>query len=135
MYGDINDIFAFEQINTTEPTIVTNQSATRVYHVLSNCSHIVKSHGVIHNGLSDHSISFLVLKSESTSFSRTVQFRHCKDFDIDKSKSDPKNQPWEMIKDIEIIDDAVREWEKLLIGVIDKHIPIRTKRSKQRNTP
>ena len=135
MYGDINDIFAFEQINTTEPTRVTNQSATLVDHMLSNCSHRVKSHGVIHNGLSDHSISFLVLKSESTSFSRTVQFRNCKNFDTDKFKSDLRNQPWEIIKDIENIDDAVRKWEKLLIDVIDKHMPIRTKRSKQRNTP
>lgn len=81
--------------------------------MLSNCSHRVKSHGVTHNGLSDHSISFLVLKSESSSFSRTVKFRNCKVFDIEKLKSDLKNQPLEMIKDIENIDDAVRKWEKL----------------------
>ena len=135
MYSEINDLFAFKQINTTEPTRLTSQSATLVDHMLSNCSHRIKSHGVIHSGLSDHSISFLVLKSESSSFPRTVQFRNCKNFDIDKFISDLRNQPWETVKDFVNIDDAVEKWQNMFTYIIDKHMPIRTKRSKQRNTP
>ena len=51
-----------QQINTNEYTRITNESATLVDHMVTNCPDKVKSSGVIHNGLSDHSMSYLVGK-------------------------------------------------------------------------
>ena len=134
-FCEINDVYALTQINTTIPTRSTNHSKTLVDHTLSNCTQRIESHEVFDCGLSDHSMNCLILKSDSTPFSRIVRFRDYNSVNVDDFKSDLANQPWETILNFENVNDAVETWHKLFIDVIDKHIPIRTKRSKQRFTP
>ena len=58
-YMEINNIYSLVQVNINEATRITNTSGTLIDHLLTNSSQNVKSHGVIHNGMSDHSVSFL----------------------------------------------------------------------------
>ena len=75
-YNNLNNIYSLQQVNTSECTRVTVDSSTLVDHMLTNSIDKVKSFGVIHNGLSDHSMSFLIWKSQHTPFNgKFVTFR------------------------------------------------------------
>ena len=134
-YIELNDLYAFVQINKTEPTRVTNVSATLVDHILTNCPDNVKKHGVIHNGLSDHSISYLVLNSCISSCPKLISFRSCKSLDADKFRDDIRKQPWAKLTKCHTIDQAVEIWQSLLMDIIDKHMPMHSKRVRDRDSP
>ena len=134
-YTEVNDLYAFVQINKTEPTRVTNVSATLVDHILTNSPGNVTTHGVLHNGLSDHSISYLIWNSCISPCPKLISFRSCKNLDADKFRDDICSQPWAKLKKCQTIDEAVEIWQNLLLDTIDKHMPMRSKRVRDRDSP
>ena len=96
----------------------------------------VKSFGVIQNGMSDHYISYLVWKCKHTSQSETfVSFRKSRNVDLEAFRSDLRNQNWKKVKEFSDINDAVSEWEKLLLEVVNKHMPLKTRRVRKKPSP
>ena len=76
-YLGINCIYSLDQVNTRVPTRITHDSATLLDHMITNNINNVKSHGVIHVGMSDHSLSFLVWKtSQGNEHSRIIRYRN-----------------------------------------------------------
>ena len=51
-----------------------------------------------------------------------------KGVDIDALKMDMRSQNWPQVETSCSLDVAVFQWEKLVMNVIDKHMPIRTKK-------
>ena len=134
-YNELNDMYSFVQVNKTEPTRITNVTSTLVDHIITNCPDNVKKHGVLHNGMSDHSISYLIWYSKTSASPRLNSFRSCKNLDAEKFRDDIQNQAWSELTDCETVDEAVEVWQKLLLNVVNKHMPMRTKRVRDRDSP
>ena len=132
---EINDLYAFVNLNKSEPTRITDVSATLVDHVLTNSPENVKKCGVIHNGMSDHSICYLIWNTSVPSSPKLTSFRSCKNLDADEFRKDVSNLPLEKLAECKTIDDAVNFWQDNLMNLIDKHMPTRIKRVRERNSP
>ena len=137
-YCQINNIHGMHHINTLECTRITNDTATLVDHMVTNCPDKISASGVIHNGLSDHSMSYLIYKSSQhilNSSPRYVTFRKSHGINLQSFLDDLKVQNWSDIESIENIDVAVGKWEELLLEVVNKHMPLKTKRVRKKNSP
>lgn len=96
-YCQINSIHGMIQINTNEYTRITNVTSTLVDHMVTNCPDKVSLSGVIHNGLSDHSMSFLVWKIHyniSNYNPRYITYRKSKGVDMMAFITDLESQNW-----------------------------------------
>ena len=132
---EIHNLYSLHNINTKEYTRVTSSSKTLIDHMLTNTSDRVKSHGVIHMGISDHSMSYVIWKSTHESSSRTINFRKLTGIDLDSFSEDLSKQPWHEILESESIDKALDKWEHLLMMVVNKSMPLRSKRVRSKKSP
>ena len=90
-YNELNDMYSFVHVNKTEPTRITNVTSKLVDHIITNCPDNVKKHGLLHNGMSDHSISYLIWYSKTSASPRLIYFRSCKNLDAEKFRDDIQN--------------------------------------------
>ena len=137
-YYQINNIHGLHQINTCEYTRVSQESRSLIDHIV--CSHPdnVNSWGVHDVGFSDHSLSYISWKTNNINDTNNVKFitfRKSKGVDIEAFKMDMGSQNWSSIESLSSIDEAVCKWEEILTSVVDKHMPIRTKRVKKKQSP
>ena len=137
-YNQINNIYCLKHVNDSLHTRVTNRSRTLVDHMLTNYQDKVKSHGIILNGMSDHYISYLVWVSKQpcANTSETyVTYRKSKNVDMEAVRSDLHNQSWKEIEKYCNIDDAIEKWETMLLEVVNRHMPLKTRRVRKTPSP
>ena len=136
-YDNINSVYSMEHVNRTcQPTRTTHNTEILIDHMLTNNGNYVKSFGVIHLGMSDHSMSYMISKGNtSKSEPRYVEYRNMKKKNMDNFKQDLKDQPWHAIENYTNLNEAVHRWEELLMQVVNKYMPIRRKRVKQQSCP
>ena len=135
-YNNINNVYSMEHVNTCQPTRTTHNTETLIDHMLTNNGNNVKSFGVIHLGMSDHSMSYLIWKgNNSKSEPRYVEYRNMKKINKESFKQNLMDQPWHAIEHYTNLNEAVHRWEELLMQVVNKHMPIRRKRVKQQSCP
>ena len=65
----------------------------------------------------------------------TISYRSFKNFNEDKFTEDLQSVPWDTIKIFDDTDDIMEAWLDLFLQVVDKHIPIKQHRVKQKNQP
>ena len=65
----------------------------------------------------------------------TISYRSFKHFNEDKFTEDLQSVPWDTIKIFDDTDDIMEAWLDLFLQVVDKHIPIKQHRVKQKNQP
>ena len=135
-YKQINSIYSLQFINSSECTRITNESASLIDHMSTNSIEMIKSHGVIHNGVSDHSMSYLIWKAHQVhSGVKYVTYRKSKGVDIDTFKADLSKQNWVEVEEENCIDESTCKFEKLLFEVVNKHMPVKTKRVRKTQSP
>ena len=61
--NQINELYSLLQINTTKYTRVCQNSKSLIDHMICNSSDMIKSHGVLCTGISDHDLCYLIWKS------------------------------------------------------------------------
>ena len=64
-----------------------------------------------------------------------ISFRISEGVDNDAFKAEIRVQDWSKVETCENIDEAVTQWETLVLDIVDKHMPIRTKRVKIKQSP
>ena len=64
-----------------------------------------------------------------------VTFRKSRGVDLEGLKRDMRNQNWNDLKLYDDIDDAVPKWEELVIEILDKYMPFKTKRVRNKRSP
>ena len=134
--NEINTIYSLAQINTTDHTRCSDTSISLIDHMLTNSCDMVKSHGVIHSGISDHSICFLIWNyNVCNKAPEIVSYRKMRNFDENAFLDQLRLQPWHKVHDKDNMEEAVKVWEELFMEVINNHMPIRHKRVKNRSCP
>ena len=136
-WSDYMEPFGLTQL-VSEPTRVTGDSSTLIDHIYANCPENVNSINIPKIGLSDHFPIFFTRKMHvqpPKTDHYTISYRSFKNFNEDKFTEDLQSVPWDTIKIFDDTDDIMEAWLDLFLQVVDKHIPIKQHRVKQKNQP
>ena len=132
---NIFDIFGLSQL-ITEPTRVTPVSKTLIDLCITNSLEKVTNSGVIHLGISDHSLVFLTRKTHyHRNGPRVIETRQFKHFNRGKFLSDLNQLPWANVDLYSNPNDMWREWKEMFLGCVDKHAPLKLKRIRKKRSP
>ena len=113
--------------HVTSPTRVTNTSSTIIDLVLSNCIN-AKDYKAVDFGLSDHS---LLIRRDKLSVCRpqkSITSRSYKNLNEELFLADLKSMDWTNITNTYCLDDAAEACNMNVLGTLDQHAPITTKR-------
>ena len=136
-YDRINNIYGYHYVNTTKCTRITSETATLIDHMLTNNPEKIKTSGVLEVCMGDHFLNFLVWKSYRfvTHSHNDVTFRKSRGIDWEAFREDLRKENWSDIQKFDDIDDAVKKWEDMVTSVINKHMPLKTKRMRKKYSP
>ena len=96
--ANIADIYGLRQL-ISEPTRITDKSATLIDLIFTNCPERVVCSGVAHISISDHSLVY-VFRKLSINFRKghtSVMYRNFKTFNRAKFRNDIYNENWEFL--------------------------------------
>ena len=117
----------------TGPTRVTQYSRTLIDLCLTNSPDKISNSGVVDIGL-------LTLAS-ATNFtsplfcSKTAEVRQLKNFNEDEFLRDLRMNEWNRVSMLNNPNEMWNSWRHLLMSVIDKHAPLKTKRIRNNRSP
>ncbi|XP_044183319.1 uncharacterized protein LOC122963992 [Acropora millepora] len=131
----ISSVYQLEQL-IKEPTRVTKSSATTIDLIFTNMVDKIATTGVIHLGISDHSLIYAVRKFAVPKTRPTIKevrnFKHFVEVDF---INDLKRVSWQ---NVECFDDpnlAWQAWKSDFNAILDHHAPIRHMRVRQSSVP
>ena len=132
---NIFDIYGLSQL-ITEPTHVTPTSKTLIDLCITNSPEKVTNSGVIHFGISDHSLVFMTRKVHyNCNCSRTIEMRQFKHFQKSNFLSDLEQMPWSNVDLCSYPNDMWQEWKQMFVSCMDKHAPRKLKRISKKRAP
>ena len=131
----IFDIYGLSQL-ITEPTRVTPTSKTLIDLCITNSPEKVTNSGVIHLGISDHSLVFMTRKVHyNRNCPRTIEMRQFKHFQKSNFLSDLEQMPWSNVDLCSDPNDMWQEWKQMFVNCMDKHAPRKLKRISKKRAP
>ena len=123
----------------TEGTRITNRSCTLIDHYVTSMPEKINLSGVIHTGISDHSLIYGIRKINPIISSRKkakkIEVRNMKRFNQHHFNEDLLAQRWEQIVLQSDTDSMWTLWKELFLEVLDKHAPIQHIRKKSSSIP
>ena len=132
---EITEAFQFEQM-IEQPTRVTEHSETIIDLVFTNKPELVTNFGVIHIGISDHSLIFLQRKISVPRFEpKLINKRNFKHYNVDAFRSDLAVCLVNLTSTIQDPNDMWSEWKDRFLAVADMHAPHETKKVRSVNSP
>ena len=131
--NNLLDVYQSRQL-ITEPTRITSTSKSLIdLFITNNNDRIIKS-GVYPLSISDHCIIYAIRKigipRKQPKFITTRSFKR---FVKEKFLQDLSTANWPDLDEIDDVNMAWSSWRTIFIGIVDKHAPMRTIRS--RNKP
>ena len=132
---EITEAFQFEQM-IEQPTRITDHSETIIDLVFTNKPELVTNFGVIHIGISDHSLIFLQRKiSVPRSEPKLINKRNFKHYNVDAFRFDLAACLANLTLTIQDPNDMWSEWKDRFLAVADMHAPQETKKVRSVNSP
>ena len=120
----------------SEPTRVTGTSATLIDLFFTNKPDNIIRPGVVHIGISDHSLIYAVRKFTLPKSRESVKIaRNFKNFNANDFLSDISQIPWECIISHDNPNICWKIWETLYLKVLDTHAPLRHIRIRTNSLP
>ena len=120
----------------SEPTRITQTSRTLIDLIYVNDSPRIVQSGVVHSTLSDHSLTFCIMKCSVPKLPpRKFEYRSFKNYNTESFVKELSQVPWSVIDGVDYIDDAVLLWDQLFSSVADIHAPLKFKRAKGIKNP
>ena len=108
-------------------TRVTMTTSSLIDHIVTNTPEKISDSGVIHTGISDHSLVFVISVIDKQE--NILEIRNMKYFNEEKFIEDLLKQPWEHIYFSAEDPSAMWEiWIKIVLDVLDKHAPLQHKK-------
>ena len=123
----------------TEATRITTSSCTLIDHYITSMPEKIVQSGVIHTGISDHSLIYGIRKINPVLSTRKkakkVEVRNMKRFNEERFNEDLLTQSWEQIVLKSDTDSMWACWKELFLEVLDKHAPIQHIRKRSSSVP
>ena len=119
-----------------EPTRVTSTSATLIDLILTNTPENILQSGVIHLGISDHSLVYALRKfSLPKSLPKYKDVRNFKNFNENQFMVDVMLMSWELVYQYNDPNLCWQVWKDLFLQALDRHAPIQRRRLKSNPIP
>ena len=119
-----------------QSTRITSSTRTLIDHIFSNKPNIITNHGILHVGISDHSLIYPSHKHNTLEADpRIIESRQFKNFDSDAFIEDIKETPFHFASLMDDPNEMWDVWKSLLLEVINKHAPIRERKVKSKSSP
>ena len=133
---NIMDIFGLSQM-ITEPTRITESTRSLIDLCLTNSPEKVSTSGVIHVGISDHSLVYMTRKIRMTRMAvhKKILVRQFKHFDQENFLHDLSQESWVDVSTCNDPDEMWQLWKHHFMRNIDKHAPLRAKRISKKYSP
>ena len=130
------DLYQLSQL-IDEATRVTMTTTSLIDHMVTNTPEKISDSGVIHTGISDHSLIFAIRKiSVIKKQENIVEMRNMKNFNEEKFVAELLKQHWEQVYFFaEDPNDMWEIWKKIFIEVLDKHAPLQCKKIRSKKVP
>ena len=97
----LNSLYELYQLSQLidEPTRITMTTSSLIDHIITNTPEKISHSGVIHTGISDHSLVFAIIKIRimQKKEKNTVEIRNIKHFDEKKFVDELLTQHWEYV--------------------------------------
>jgi hypothetical protein len=121
-------IYQLEQL-INEPTRVMRMSATLIHLIFTNKKENIVKSGVIHLGISDHSLIFAIRKFCTPKFRQNVRYvRNFKNFNAMDFLNDLSQMPWENVAQYENPNSCWQLWKSFYLKIFDRYAPFRCMR-------
>ena len=133
---EIMELYQLTQI-INDPTRITESSRSLLDVCITSTPEKIISSGVIHLGISDHSLIYAIRKLNcipKTRAQTSVEYRNFKNFNAESFLSDLYILPWTEIDNKENVDAMWECWKSLFVQVLDKHAPLKTRRVRKRGS-
>ena len=133
---NIADVYGLHQL-ISEPTRLTENSSTLLDVIFTNCPQNIVCSGVLHVGISDHSLVYVYrkLSNQVGSGHTTVTYRRYCNFNHSNFRRDISMQDWDSIEQYQNPNDMWVEWKRMFLSCADRHAPLRTKRVRASKSP
>ena len=137
----LKSIFEMYQLTQLidEATRITMTSNTLIDHFITNTQEKICKSGVIHTGISDHSMIYAIRKINITihkNVENISEIRNMKNFNGQNFLNDLLQQPWKNIYFFADNPNGMWDiWEELFLQILDKHAPLQKKNIKSKSTP
>ena len=111
-------------------------TSTLIDVLLSNKPDLFKHSGIYHPSLSDHCLTYGILKDKMLSHRpKVITFRSYKNFDECLFKESLSMAPWHVGEIFDEIDDPAYYWSTLLRNVVDDQLPLKKMRVRDKDVP
>ena len=108
----------------TEPTRVTDRSATLIDHMITNREELYNTCGVIEVGISDHALVFAVRKkAKNKGPVKYIWTRSYRQYDRHAYYREVKAIDWSMVLECTTVQEALDLFYRKLLAVIERHAP------------
>ncbi|MEW8547446.1 MAG: hypothetical protein AB2693_28400, partial [Candidatus Thiodiazotropha sp.] len=116
----------------------TSCSSTLIDHIYTTTEENLTQINVCKISLSDHYAVFGNRKLNS--FTRkhshkTITYRSFRHFDESAFKNDLRQVPWEILNDLNDVNEILEVWNSLFLEVVNKHAPLKQHRVKRKHQP
>ena len=119
-----------------QPTRLTSSTRTLIDHIFTNKPNIITNHGILHVGISDHSLIYATHKHNTLKADPKIkESRQFKNFDSDAFIEDIKETPFHFASLMDDPNEMWDVWKSLLLEVINKHAPMRKRKVKSKSSP
>lgn len=119
-----------------QPTRITSSIRTLIDHIFTNKPNIITNHGVLHVGISDHSLIYATHKHNTLKADpKIIESRQFKTFDCDAFIEDIKETPFHFASLLDDPNEMWDVWKSLFLEVINKHAPMRKRKVKSKSSP
>jgi hypothetical protein len=120
-----------------EATRVTMTTTSLIDHMVTNTPEKHSDSGVIHTGISDHSLIFAIRKiSVIKKQENIVEMRNMKNFNEEKFVGELLKQHWEQVYFFaEDPNDMWEIWKKIFVEILDKLAPLQCKKIRSKKVP
>ena len=115
----IADVYELQQL-ITEPTRITQTSATCIDLIYTNCADKIVCSGVRHISISDHSMVFAYRKLSINGTSRghnVINYRNFRKFNKDNFRNDIASQNWDQIYNSTDPNEMWSQWKCLFLPI------------------
>ena len=136
LLNSFSELSQLEQL-IKEPTRCNKNSQTLIDVILTNTPERVVTSGVLHLGISDHSLVYVVRKVaiKTKSRHRVVNIRSMKNVNVDRFKNELTSLPWSLVDNLENANDRWELWKSMFMNVVDNHAPLKRKRLRNKKSP
>ena len=89
-------------------------------------------------GISDHGLVFAIRKMNAqcnNNAHTVITVRNIQKLDVNRFQTDLKNLPWGNVNGIENVNDQWELWKSMFLSVVDRHVPLKRKRIKNKPCP